>query len=109
MTVTTLSATQIIVGPFSSSSTSFPYTITVTAPATPLTTGQFTINAQPSNSATHYSAVGTSCAPVTVYLKTTSPFPPRGVPEFPSGMALLMALAIPALLIVRSKSKVIAA
>jgi hypothetical protein len=33
----------------------------------------------------------------------------HGVPEFPAGMALLMALAIPALLLVRSKSKIIAA
>jgi hypothetical protein len=33
----------------------------------------------------------------------------HGVPEFPSGLAVLMALAIPALLLVRSKSKVIAA
>jgi len=106
-TVTTISATQIIVGPFSSSSSSFPYTIKVTAPATPSTTGQFTINAQPSSSGSRYVAVGNSCAPVTVYLKT----PPltHGVPEFPSGLAVLMALAIPALLLVRSKSKIIAA
>jgi hypothetical protein len=35
--------------------------------------------------------------------------PTHGVPEFPSGLAVLMALAIPALLLVRSKSKIIAA
>lgn len=111
-TVTTLSGTQIIVGPFDSSSSSFPYTITVTAPLTPGASGHFTINAEPSDSATSYSAVGVACAPVTVYLVTSSPtFPPpsTGVPQFPAGMALLMALAIPALLLVKSKSKVIAA
>jgi len=47
-------------------------------------------------------------------LKTCEPFTLTvghglGVPEFPSGVALLMALAIPALLLVRSKSKIIAA
>ena len=35
--------------------------------------------------------------------------PPNGIPQFPAGMALLMALAIPALLLVRSRSKIIAA
>jgi hypothetical protein len=109
-TVTTLSSTQIIVGVFGASTSSFPYTITVTAPLLPTTSGQFTINAQPSQSGTTYSAVGISCAPVTVYLKTGPNFPPpNGVPEFPFGMALLMAVAIPALLLVRSKSKIIAA
>ena len=39
----------------------------------------------------------------------TFPPPPTGAPEFPAGMALLMALAIPALLLVRSRSKVITA
>ena|ERR1022692_3201329 len=109
-TVKTISSTQIIVGPFGPSSSSFPYTITVTAPLSASTTGQFTINAQPSQSSTSYSSVGVSCTPVTVYLKTSPNFPPptSGVPEFPFGMALLMALAIPALLVVRSKSRIAA-
>jgi hypothetical protein len=40
---------------------------------------------------------------------TTVPPHTVSVPEFPAGMALLMALAVPALLLVRSKSKIIAA
>jgi hypothetical protein len=46
------------------------------------------------------------CAPISL---TTPPTHGIGVPEFPTGMAVLMALAIPALLLVRSKSKIIAA
>ena len=44
-----------------------------------------------------------TCEPFT--LTGTFP-PPPGVPQFPFGMALLLALAIPALLLVRSKAKV---
>ena len=39
-----------------------------------------------------------SCEPFTL-----TPFPPPGVPEFPFGMVLLLAIAIPGLLFVRSK------
>jgi hypothetical protein len=57
---------------------------------------------------------GISADPDLHALKTCEPFTLTvghglGVPEFPSGLALLMALAIPALLLVRNKSKIIAA
>jgi hypothetical protein len=43
--------------------------------------------------------------PTSVSFGGVSPtLPPPGVPQFPFGMALLMALAVPALLLVRSKS-----
>jgi hypothetical protein len=104
-TKTTVSGTDIIVGPLSGTG-SFSYTITVTAPSTPSTTGQFTINSEPwSSSSSEGYNPGIACTPVTVYLKTTNPFPPppNGVPQFPFGMALVLALAIPALLLVRKK------
>ena len=106
-THTTISPTQMLVT--EDSSGTFSYTITVTAPATSNTRGQFTINAYPTNSAVSPWPIyggAAACTPVTVYLKTGSipPFyPPTGVPMFPLGMALLMALAFPALLLVKRK------
>jgi len=44
-------------------------------------------------------STGNDCEPFTLYKGT----PPTGVPEFPFGMALLMAMAIPALVLFRRK------
>jgi hypothetical protein len=96
----------IIVGPFTGSG-SFAYTITVIAPSTPSTKGQFTINAVPTSSSSSTSGLYWSdfpCASVTVYLETAASFPPPiSTPEFPLGMVLLLAVTMTGLLLVRSK------
>lgn len=105
-TVTTLSPTQIIVGPLSDSS--FSYTIQVTGPGTANTAGQFTINAVPDSSSSSITGgnlfTSGACSSLTVYLKTPPTLPPpAGVPMFPLGMALAMAAAFPALLLAKRK------
>ncbi len=62
----------------------------------------------------HYSGTGSSgypsatatCEPFSLF---QGPPPPPGVPQFPFGLAALMAIAIPALLLVKSKRSAIAA
>jgi len=78
--------------------------VKVTAPSVASSTTTLTVSAVNNyDSSSH-------CSTTTGLSITPGSFPPpTGVPQFPFGMALLMALAIPALLLVRSKSKVISA
>lgn len=101
-TVTTISNTAIIVGPFSGAG-SFSYTVKVTGPGTAGATGQFTINSSPTTSSSSNSPSGTPCTSVNVYLKTP---PAHGAPEFPAGMGLMLAIALPAMLLMRGRFKV---
>jgi hypothetical protein len=87
-----------------SSSISQTISVKVTAPATPGSTT--TINVEAAN---NQDSTATCNAHINLTTTGIFPPPPTGVPQFPFGMALLMALAIPALLLVRSKSKIIAA
>jgi len=94
-----------IAGPFSGTG-AFQFTITVTAPASPGATATVEISAYPATSGTNPTQFpgSTQCTSVFVYLKTPTPFsPPPGVPTFPLGMGLLMALAFPALLLAKRK------
>jgi hypothetical protein len=53
-----------------------------------------------------YPAAKAACEPFSLF---QGPPPPPGVPQFPLGLAALMAIAVPALLLVKSKRSAIAA
>jgi hypothetical protein len=82
-----------------SGSISTTISVKVTAPSTIGSTTTITLTA--TNNQDHAASCNAQTRLTTVVT--------HGVPEFPVGMALLMALAVPALLLVRSKSKIIAA
>ena len=71
--------------------------VTVTAPSTPSSTTSVTVTA------INYYDHSANCH-ATLRLTTTGVFPPPPtVPEFPIGMVLLLALAVPALLVLKSR------
>jgi hypothetical protein len=80
----------------------FTLKVTNTNPSVTSGTATLKVNWTPSGGVTEPIGCGT------LTIRTGADAPP-GVPQFPAGMALLMALAIPALLLVRSRSKIIAA
>jgi hypothetical protein len=78
-------------------------TVKVTAPATPGSSTTLTLKAVDNKD----DSTGASCKASTTLTAGAFPPPPNGVPQFPFGIALLMALAIPALLVVKSKYSVV--
>lgn len=89
--------------PSSGTSDSISQTITVkvTAPASPGSTTTLTVKAA-NNQDGH-----ADCYARTPLTAGAFPPPPNGVPQFPLGIALLLALALPALLLVKSKYSVV--
>jgi hypothetical protein len=79
-----------------SSSVSQTITVKITAPVTVGSTTSLTVKA------VNQQDGGADCSTSRTLTSSTAP-PPPGVPQFPLGVALLMALAIPALLAVKSK------
>jgi hypothetical protein len=72
-------------------------TVKVTAPSTPGSTTTLSVKAANNQDGS------ADCTARTTLTAGAFPPPPNGVPQFPFGIALLMALAIPALLVVKSK------
>ena len=72
-------------------------TVEVTAPSVPGSTTTLRVHA-----VNNYDS-GSTCTSYVTLTAGAFPPPPTGVPQFPYGMALLMAFAIPALLLVKSK------
>jgi len=90
-------------GSGTSDSISQTITVTVTAPATSGSTTLIRIAAVN----THDTSTAVGCRGYASLTSTAFQPPPNGVPQFPFGIALLMALAIPVLLVVKSKHSVV--
>lgn len=87
--------TSYSIGVSPPATTSGLFSVQVTAPTTVGSTTTITVSAANSGDR------GANCQSEGTLL--TASYPPPGVPMFPLGMGLLMALAIPALLLVRHK------
>jgi hypothetical protein len=75
-------------------------TVTITAPSVPGSTTTLTLHATDN----YDSSPSAACSAQTKLTAGAFPPPPTGVPEFPFGFALLMAVTIPVMLVLRSRA-----
>jgi hypothetical protein len=74
--------------------------VVVTAPSTPGSTTTIHVTA------VNYYDHGANCDVRTPLTAGAFPPPPTGVPQFPLGMAVLMAVTLPAMLLIKKKSSI---